>query len=239
MKKILLLFLIVFALFLAGCAQKNDNAYCEKLTNYECMNEQSCELCGESMASSFMSCHSKEFCKNIPPVKDMPSSPPATQNEDEYNITPELEKLTEATATPATTTDESNQAAATDETDQDTTTDEITGPTNDDTFQNQVSELGIDDFIKEMKKNETLRNYLKNVCLEGETRCPDGIYYQWTKANEIYAIAFISNRAEQAEKDDAFKYSTEIFKVNLKTGEVQRQSQHEGSFNFVLNLYQK
>lgn len=230
MKKIFLLFLIIFALFLTGCWQKDNNVYCETLTSVECMKEKNCELCGKSIASSFISCHSKKFCEEIFPVDGQDTPPLENQKEDDQNqnngnLAPELEKIFPSTTTEATTTAKIINSENADDDNEDT--------------QNLIQKLGIDDFVKKMVQNETLRNYLRNECLEGEIRCPDGIYYQWTKINDAYTIAFVSFNAEQKYKDDPFECSREIYKVNLKTGDVQRQNQHDGSFEFEVNLYQE
>lgn len=41
-----------------------DEDACEKLNESECLEYQACSLCGETVISNYLSCHSKQFCVN-------------------------------------------------------------------------------------------------------------------------------------------------------------------------------
>jgi len=69
MKKFLLL--VSLMIMFSGCTQKqlikDPEAYCSSLNDEACFeNQDKCTVCGESQISSYASCHSIEFCKNIP-----------------------------------------------------------------------------------------------------------------------------------------------------------------------------
>ena len=59
---------------LAGCSSNevnnskiaDDEAYCASFGEICPQNESRCEFCGVTQASSYASCHSKEFCQNTP-----------------------------------------------------------------------------------------------------------------------------------------------------------------------------
>lgn len=66
MKKIVL---IIVALLLVGFILTNnpEGVECAKLSETECLKHQNiCSLCPEEIISSYASCHTIEFCKNIP-----------------------------------------------------------------------------------------------------------------------------------------------------------------------------
>ncbi len=71
MKKILLF--TGFILLLSGCSPETKiedmEAYCTSfgvMCSQESQENNICEICSTSIVSSYASCHSKEFCKNIP-----------------------------------------------------------------------------------------------------------------------------------------------------------------------------
>lgn len=45
---------------------KDIEAYCASFVDSCPQNEKRCESCGTSVAASYISCHSREFCNNIP-----------------------------------------------------------------------------------------------------------------------------------------------------------------------------
>lgn len=71
MKKLLILTGAI--LLLSGCSPKTEikdvEAYCTsfgEMCSQDSQNNNQCEICGVTKASSYASCHSKEFCKNTP-----------------------------------------------------------------------------------------------------------------------------------------------------------------------------
>ncbi|MBN2881410.1 hypothetical protein JXM83_05150 [Candidatus Woesearchaeota archaeon] len=56
--------LIILLLTIVGCTSTIN---CEEFNESECLDYQdTCSLCPERVVSSTISCHSTEFCKNIP-----------------------------------------------------------------------------------------------------------------------------------------------------------------------------
>lgn len=86
--------------------------------------------------------------------------------------------------------------------------------------------------VKKMIKNEEIRKYLLNMCHQNEIDCPDNAFYKWEESR----IAFLSNLSEEKWKQDPFKYSTEIYKVDLNEGDVSRLSPFDGSYYHLLNI---
>ncbi len=71
MKKILTLTGLV--LLLSGCSSetkiKDTEKYCTsfgEMCSQDSQKQDICEVCGVTKASSYASCHSKEFCQNTP-----------------------------------------------------------------------------------------------------------------------------------------------------------------------------
>lgn len=71
MKKLLILVSII--LLLSGCSSKTEAKNIEKhctsfgeMCSQDSQDKNLCEICGVTKASSYASCHSKEFCKNTP-----------------------------------------------------------------------------------------------------------------------------------------------------------------------------
>lgn len=67
------LILVSMILLLSGCSSKTEikdiESYCTsfgEMCSQDSQNENLCEICGVTKASSYASCHSKEFCKNTP-----------------------------------------------------------------------------------------------------------------------------------------------------------------------------
>jgi len=59
--KIIFLLLVVASLIITGCAKEKVD--CEKLDENKCLERQdACGLCQNTTVSSYLSCHSKEFC---------------------------------------------------------------------------------------------------------------------------------------------------------------------------------
>ncbi len=65
LKIIIIMLLLMTTIILSGCS--NENIDCEKLDETQCLEHQDiCSLCPEKVISSYASCHSIEFCQNIP-----------------------------------------------------------------------------------------------------------------------------------------------------------------------------
>ena len=57
--------IIIILIIITGCTKEKID--CDKLDENKCLEyKEKCELCPKTMVSSYISCHSKEFCKNIP-----------------------------------------------------------------------------------------------------------------------------------------------------------------------------
>ncbi len=65
LKTIVIMLLLVTTIIFSGCSTEKID--CEKLDETQCLKYQDiCSICGENSASSYASCHSIEFCQNIP-----------------------------------------------------------------------------------------------------------------------------------------------------------------------------
>ena len=61
----MIVLLLVTTIIHSGCS--TDKIDCEKLDETQCLeNQDACSLCPKRVVSSTISCHSIEFCKNIP-----------------------------------------------------------------------------------------------------------------------------------------------------------------------------